>query len=277
MEIKSKFLFKGRLKLNTAMHIGGGKVNLTHTDSPIVRTVTGIPYIPGSSFKGVFRSTVEKIVAVIPYLSTCQLIEDNTNCPSANQKNFIDEKNKKKWNEKSLANELEKRLCDTCKLFGSPFTASKIIFYDLTVCEWAGVTRIQDGVVIDRDSERAVDKLKYDFEVIDADSIFDFNILLENPTQKDVFLACTGLNEFLSGFGYIGGFKSRGLGNCQIHELKVYTLDLQDEDTKIEKLKKYLSGSKLEEKMDVISDAEKFIKEQINLFLSNIEKGVQNC
>jgi len=58
-ELKTKYLFKGRLELKTALHIGGGRLNMMNTDSPIVRTPEGFPFIPGSSFKGAFRSTVE--------------------------------------------------------------------------------------------------------------------------------------------------------------------------------------------------------------------------
>ena len=55
-----RYIFTGKLKLKSAMHIGGGEINLRGTDSPIVLTPEGKPFIPGSSFKGVFRSTVEK-------------------------------------------------------------------------------------------------------------------------------------------------------------------------------------------------------------------------
>ena len=72
-EITRKYLFMGKLELKTALHIGGGKINLRGTDSPIVLTPEQEPFIPGSSFKGVFRSTVEKLVNSIPNLWSCCL------------------------------------------------------------------------------------------------------------------------------------------------------------------------------------------------------------
>ena len=70
--LRSLYIFQGKLVLQTALHIGGGTTDATTTDSPVVRTPDGMPYIPGSSFKGVFRSTVEKLAATIG-LDTCLL------------------------------------------------------------------------------------------------------------------------------------------------------------------------------------------------------------
>ena len=266
-ELKTKYLFKGKLKLNTALHIGGGKINVTNTDSPVVRTPDGLPFIPGSSFKGSFRSAVEKIAVSVPNITSCQLIDESTTCPSANQKSFNERK--ERMSEKDLFKALEKELCDTCKLFGSPYSASKIIFHDLMMLDWAGVTQIRDGVVIDRDSERAIDKLKYDFEVVPPDSVFDMEIWLENPSTTELGLTCIGVNEFVSGMGYIGGIKSRGLGHCEIKDLQVYVLDLETENRKFERLKKYLSGLTVEEKMTKIESSQ-FINEQIKIFIDTI-------
>ena len=55
---EKRFLFEGKLVLNTALHLGGGRLALVSTDDPLVRPLMEIP-IPGSSLKGVFRSTVK--------------------------------------------------------------------------------------------------------------------------------------------------------------------------------------------------------------------------
>ena len=67
-ELRNRYLFQGRLVMQTALHIGGGKVTLSHSDSPVVLTPEEIPFIPGSSFKGALRSTVEKLVSGLPHL-----------------------------------------------------------------------------------------------------------------------------------------------------------------------------------------------------------------
>src|SRR2546423_13036616 len=91
IELRNRYLFEGLLEMDTAFHIGGGKVTLSYTDSPVVLTPEGLPFIPGSSFKGTLRSTIEKMVASLPTdlgLHSCGLptkeMPDET-CPTARQ------------------------------------------------------------------------------------------------------------------------------------------------------------------------------------------------
>ena len=268
-KLQRKYVVTGTLALKSALHIGGGKVNVSNTDSPVVRTPEGKPFIPGSSFKGVLRSTVEKLVVSIPGLKSCQLTEGVSDCPSVDN-GFPDWKRDR--SETELIKKLEQKLCHTCKLFGSPYSASKIMIHDLTIKEWAEVTQIRDGVVIDRDSERAKDQLKYDFEVVPPSSTFELKICLENPTDEDLGLACLGLNEFVSEMAYIGGIKSRGLGNCKIRtdDFAIYELDLVSNDkkeSKEQRLKKYLLHTKLEEKMDKHPNPLQFLQDNINTLI----------
>ena len=262
-EMRRKYVFTGKLELKSAMHIGGGNINLRGTDSPVVLTPEGEPFIPGSSFKGVFRSTVEKLIGAIPNQTTCSLLEEN-DCPTASQDDFNNRRRNGNWPEAKLAKILDKELCHTCKLFGSPFSASKIFFSDLYVDEWAEATQVRDGVAIDRDSERAVDRLKYDYEVVSVGSTFKMEIVLEGPSDTDLCLACVGLNEFASGMGGIGGMRSRGLGNCQVIEITGYELDLTD----FEQLRRYLIGRTLKDKMKKIDTMDSFLENHIGALLS---------
>src|SRR5213080_2160683 len=74
-ELRNRYVFRGNLEMETALHIGGGRVTLSSSDNPVVLTPDQKPFIPGSSFKGALRSTVEKIVPNLPGLWTCALIE----------------------------------------------------------------------------------------------------------------------------------------------------------------------------------------------------------
>jgi CRISPR-associated RAMP protein (TIGR02581 family) len=245
-ELRNRFVFTGSLVMETALHIGGGKATLSSSDSPVVLTPDQKPYIPGSSFKGALRSTVEKVAANLPGLSTCALIdlkeaelkeerprgkEMQQTCPTIRQQNIFRRRQDPQEDQTKLANETFAALCDTCWLFGSPFAASRVNVSDLytTDGEWSGILQVRDGVAIDRDTEKARDRLKYDFEVVPASATFALNILLENATKKDLQLLCVGLSEFVHGFGGVGGKRSRGLGVAKLDGLNVSALELFSE------------------------------------------------
>ena len=157
-------------------------------------------------------------------------------------------------------------------LFGSPFTAARLNVNDLYMPkeEWSGVLQIRDGVAIDRDSEKARDRLKYDFEVVPASAMFDLEIVLENATKRDVQLLCVGLSEFVHGFGVIGGKRSRGLGVAELTKLQVSALELFHEGVKEKevsegerkkRLRNYLIGKEFSR---VFDNGSEFLEEYIS-------------
>ncbi len=240
--LRNRYVFQGKVVMQTALHIGGGRVTLSSSDSPVMLTPDQKPFIPGSSFKGALRSTVEKIVPGLPNFSSCALIELSESelkdlaperkdgliiCPTVRQREIAQQRRQDPNKVSDIMNEL----CDTCRLFGSPFAAARVNVNDLYMPkeEWSGVLQIRDGVAIDRDSETAKDRLKYDFEVVPASASFDLEIVLENASPKDVQLVCVGLSEFMHGFGTIGGKRSRGLGVGKLEELHVSALELVGE------------------------------------------------
>jgi CRISPR-associated protein Csm3 len=254
-ELRNRYVFRGRLVMQTALHIGGGRITLSSSDSPVVLTPDQKPFIPGSSFKGALRSTVEKLAPDLPGFSTCALIELNNEelqgrnlkevCPTARQ-GEIARRRRERADPQKIQQEIMEDLCDTCRLFGSPFAAARLNVNDLYMPkeEWSGIIQIRDGVAIDRDSEKAKDRLKYDFEVVPASAAFDLEIVLENASLKDVQLVCVGLSEFVHGFGVIGGKRSRGLGACRLEGLEVQALELSgdniDQSTRQQRLRDYL-------------------------------------
>ncbi len=289
-QLKNRYIFTGRLEMETAFHIGGGLLSLHSSDSPVVLTPEGRPFIPGSSFKGSLRSTVEKIVPALgnANLWTCALIELSDEekaqrekrkeaiCSSLRQKEISDKYRDTPRNKESIFKEVRENLCSTCKLFGSPYTASLLSINDLYLADltWLdGLIQRRDGVAIDRDSERARDKLKYDFEVVPATTTFDLKITLENASDTDLQLISIGLSEFVNGFGVIGGKRSRGLGACVLKDFKVQKLQLSSNSNKndaipepgsIQRLKNYLLKGELEPE-----DGKKFLETHIHDIFPN--------
>jgi CRISPR-associated protein Csm3 len=246
--LTDRYLFTGRLVLESGLHIGGGRDMLTTTDSAVMKSIDERPFIPGSSMKGAFRSAVERVAASLPSVRSCGLFAGNDpRCPTPRHTEDKD----------TVVNEeLYKELCDTCHVFGSPFMAAKVRFSDLAVipATWAGLTEVRDGVGIDRDSERAVDRIKYDYEVVPSETEFAFRLLLENPdpTHHELGLMAVGLREFEAGMIAIGGIRTRGLGRCRLHDLSIYYLDFHDAT----KFKTYLKGGQLEVEAFKLSESE---------------------
>lgn len=268
-KFEKRYLFKGNLTLQTGLHIGGRETIFSPSEQPVIRTPDGQPFIPGSSFKGAFRSTVEKLAPNIAGIWSCGLTDEGSDdgCigPQGNAQKKFDKKRNPQWSDDELLKNLEGKLCHTCQLFGSPYAASKISFADLYLAdEYAeGIIQIRDGVSIDRDSERAVNKLLFEYEVVAPSLSFNLEILLEDPTDVDLGLTCLGLSEFMSGFGYLGGKRSRGLGQTKLENLQIFKLDLSDESTRNDRFLKYLTGSTVEDKMDQESNPSEFINRAI--------------
>lgn len=267
-ELRNRYVFRGKLVMETALHIGGGRATLSSSDSPVVLTPDQKPFIPGSSFKGALRSTVEKIVPTLPELWTCALIELSEDelkeerrqgkkiCSTVRQGEITQEKRDNPGNAANIQKKAINDLCSTCRLFGSPFTAARLNVNDLYMPkeEWSGVIQTRDGVAIDRDSEKAKDRLKYDFEVVPASASFDLEIVLENATEQDLQMICVGLSEYVHGFGVIGGKRSRGLGVSRLDGLKVLALELfgDEVDTakRNQRLRDYLIRGQFSDEID---------------------------
>lgn len=265
LQLRNRYVFDGKLEMKTGLHIGGGKVTLSYSDSPVVLTSDGLPFIPGSSFKGTLRSTIEKIVSGLPAdlgLHTCGLPVDEDpqeSCPTARQKQVAAHPETK--------DDERKKLCHTCQLFGSPLAAARITINDLYLIndDWSGMKEIRDGVAIDRESETAKSGLKYDFEVVPSTTVFGLHMVIENATDEDLQLISIGLGEFVSGFGGVGGFRSRGLGACILNDLEIRYLDLAEGNAaeRRQRLQQYLL--RREKSLIPVADVSAFFEKYINM------------
>lgn len=255
----ARYRITGRIVLDTALHIGG-RGAATITDSPVVRDGAGRPFIPGSSLKGAFRSAVERLVPNIHGLRTCALSDAENSCAEQLRRDTKDGQ----FTEVEMLALVDKILCDTCRTFGTTHLASVALFHDAPIGGiWRQLpevpTQIRDGVGIDRDSERAREGIKFDFEVVPPQAEFDFTLLLENPGKRDLGVVALGLQEFVNGMIPLGGIRSRGLGRCHLEGVNIQHVNLGD----IEALKAYL----LKDRWDEMS-ATDFIKTHLGALLA---------
>jgi len=276
--VERRYVFAGTLTLTSALHIGGRDAS-GDTGSPIMRTAGGVPFIPGSSLMCGFRIAVERLSGSIPGVTSCALTTTATaSCLTVapqRQQAFARDSRANAWRDNDLLAAIERQLCDTCKLFGSPYRVGRLQFSDLYLrTDAKGKTRVRDGVGINRDSECAEPQLKYDYEVLEAHTVFPLRLVLDNPTERDLQLTCVGLAEFRHGYAPLGGLRTRGLGRCILEDLTVHSLDLSDTQTAIDRLRDYLLASghstasaeerRVEDGMVQEPDATAFLTNHIN-------------
>lgn len=238
-QLKNRTEIKSHLILDTAMHIGTSE-QVGHSDSPVVRNQFGEAFIPGASLKGTFRSRVESLIHVLGDHHWACFLQKNIDPTQPKQCLSTDHQGSTKIQElagndktsaKELAQFLEENLCTACQLFGGASWRSKVLFDDLHLLEsFHFPTELRDGVGIDRDSRKAVDGVKYDFEAVSAGSQFQFRVVAENLNKQDKTLFAMGMLELLHGHLALGGKTSRGLGSCHLSldHLQIQFTDFKD-------------------------------------------------
>ncbi|MBO9129090.1 CRISPR-associated RAMP protein Csx7 [Bacillus sp. 165] len=240
--IKNKYVFTGEIVLESALHIGSGKV--THeTDAAILKTANDEPYIPGSSLKGVLRTICERLYNValknpsFKDKDICFLGEEDCSNPSEEAKKLF-----KKYMEdnsvQKMADWISTYTCPACQLYGSSLQASKVIVHDAYLTDESKKvkkkTMVRHSVAIDRETGTAEQGAKFDYEVANKDLVFNFKITAENLEKMDLKLLLLGLNEFEKGRIQLGGNISKGLGHVQLKngEVEIFDFSTQDNQAK---------------------------------------------
>lgn len=212
-KFQSRLNLKGEVETLTAIRIGAGRsTSPVGADLPVVRDAANFPYIPGSSFKGVLRSYVESILRsfIDERGIVCNPVHDDEQCITRAEMASIREQRNDAF--------ILERTCWVCQVFGSLWYASKLQIRDLHVQKdlWFDQYLQRDGVAIDRDTETAADGKLYDFEVVPAGVVFDFQAIVDNAEDWQLGLLYLGLSAFENGELTIGGGSSRGLGAIEL-------------------------------------------------------------
>ena len=255
------------LVFDTAWRIGSGREGETMSDLGVMRDPSGQPVLPGSSLKGRLRSTCETLAHALG-LSACLLNHEASGVNCVSDVRYYS-KVRQEYRE-AYRRALQRRLhwiddhtCDVCKLFGSPVQAGRLRISDGALKEWASVVQVRDGVVIDRDSQTAVDGLKYDYEVVPPDSRFELCIELENARNEDMALLGAALLDWRSGSS-IGGFTSRGLGRFHLDKIRLLGADLSDPAQRV----RFLTAINATDRLSDLGDGE-------SCFTRHIEQQMQ--
>lgn len=214
----------GKITLVTPLRIGGGQNAGAYSlsQSPVLlsydaETQTAQPYVPGSSLKGVLRSTMERIIRTLNEKKSCIAVGER----------------------RAVHNVLcGKSDCLPCSIFGSQKSGASIRVLDAHLCD-----DVRFGDVLD---ERPHCATLYDSrsdpyemqmerrgnfkvpktilrmeEVVAANTSFDLNINIDNVNDRDIGLLMLVLEEFNYKRCHLGGGVSRGHGFVDIEDLKV--------------------------------------------------------
>ncbi|MDK2888111.1 CRISPR-associated RAMP protein, SSO1426 family [Desulfofundulus australicus DSM 11792] len=212
----------GRLITLTPLRIGSGEAvpDPTAIDNPVIRDAYGRPFIPGSSFKGVWRSFAEQVLG---------RREDGTRgcCDPLSEPCLSNEtikQLKKKYKERrQLAIEIYTELCPACRIFGSSHFAGRLRIRDLILdgSTWPGYCEVRPGVAIDRDTRTAYTKRKYEIEAVPAGTTFIFEAIVENASDEEWRDILLSLLPFSRGELPLGGCTGRGLGRVRLENIQV--------------------------------------------------------
>jgi CRISPR-associated RAMP protein (TIGR02581 family) len=209
----------------TPLRIGAakGKTPTSPVDLQVLKLSIGdlrdVPYIPGSSLKGVFRTTAGKL-ALSRGLNVCYAGEG---C-----KEKFDNSLKLKYYEilqnavetgveEKIVEVLSSKYCLICRLFGTASYSSHIRISDAYPSQSEiPSTSVKTGIAIERRSGGAKTNALYQVEFVNPGAKFYGSIILHNFPNYGIGLLAEILEQINKGYIKIGGFKSRGFGSVRI-------------------------------------------------------------
>lgn len=258
---ENRTVITATLVTKTALSVGSrASLFPTGSDLPVMKTPEGIPYIPGSSLKGVVRAYTERLLRTLDATSkryqgqrlwACDPLDDQgrcvvatcgssctqcaecrgnccTNCPRC--KTCITQRATEngRMNDEKLTRGLWEQLCTACRLLGSPWIASRVAFQDALLANRDDMVRlveVRDGVGIDRDLGTAKTHIKYDFETVPAGASFSVRIMADNCEDWELGLLLLALQALEREEVPIGGKSTRGTGWVALEGLVATRID----------------------------------------------------
>ncbi|MUM63713.1 CRISPR-associated RAMP protein [Acidianus infernus] len=183
------------------------------TKVQLLKNSRGIPFIPGSSWKGVFRSTGE-VIARKKGLKVCTGLTKETcvdKIPDFQEliKKDIEKAKKVFW----------EKTCLNCKVFGAPSILSSVYFFDSYPSNYKiGVKTI---IAISRENGAVSKGALATAEYVEPNSTFSFLLLGENMPNYAIGYILSIMKEIHYGYSQVGGYKSRGFGFVKFDKLQM--------------------------------------------------------
>ena len=222
------FTLRGRIKVEEPLRIGAGRAEtLTSiTDLPVLRVRLGseeVPVIPGSSWKGIFRSRVESYLKTVGK-DVCGGPGD-TCMDRRDLKERVEQlqRHPSRENMMKLVRLLNEELCMACKIFGAPSYMSKVYLsdsYPVRDGSYSFSIGRKPGIAIDRRTGAVKRGALYNVEFVEPGSVFSFQLTANNLPNYSLGLLAKVVLDLNNGLLRVGGFKTRGFGRVSLMNLR---------------------------------------------------------
>ncbi len=220
----------GILETIGRVHVGSGnaEANFEGSESVLIRIKMGnidLPYIPGSSLKGIFRSSIEFILKSLG-IYTCMLAR-RSSCSEISKEISYATRDK---NVEKIRHEIN-NLCIACKIFGGLSYSSNVTLYDCIPIDLAAVKfDTAPGIAINRIDGTTMGGGIFTVEHINPGSFFNFQIKIDNLPNYLIGLLFNVIYLINKNVILIGGKKRAGLGQVKILIDKIEVKKLEDSD-----------------------------------------------
>lgn len=178
-----------------------------------------VPVIPGSSWKGLFRAHVNRLLANHGVENLCQGLPRST-CLRGNEFERMEMLGYPPSKKLEAVLRGEVRLCLGCLIFGSPGFLSHAFFEDSMPL---GNYRLgyRSMVAINRRTGASHRGALFSVEYVEPGAQFGFAATLKNLPNYAVGLIAETLLHLDQGLVKVGGLKSRGFGRVELLDFKV--------------------------------------------------------
>ena len=227
---KLEYIINFNIKTLSPLSIRSGGSIIGPIDNPIIRidyNGKSIPYIPGSSLKGIFRSEAEKIVRTI-YGDDPSYV-----CDILNPNGDKGELKRKSDAEKSRSVYTP---CLICRIFGGPTYSSHVYFYNAyPLNDNSFSIGTMRRVSISRITGSQMPGRLFDIEFINPGSIFKTKIIIKNIDILSNFIEEAKIfnsvfKQFTKGLVSLGGMRSSGYGNIDVRVENVNRISIKDKE-----------------------------------------------
>ncbi|MGC9069171.1 MAG: type III CRISPR-associated RAMP protein Csx7 [Thermoprotei archaeon] len=226
----------------------------------IVKNGVHVPYIPGSSLKGVLRTVSENIVNSLNLHGYKCFMGDG--CKSRYDEVLKD------YLKRNLLDDVKKLLqnyCPVCKVFGSASFSAHIHVNDAYPVSSSVGRGVKVGIAIDRRSGAAKKGAFYTVEYVEPGVVFHGSLVFKNTPNYLIGLVVNALDMINSGYISIGGFKTRGFGKIKVDYKGIDGVSLQNN--------RYLRINEIKELSGLDEYDSPVLLDSVERFLSGVKEA----